>query len=71
MNVPEITDILKQFDTFEICEAYLHNREDEDWSIDRNSYWGEMPKRFLIGELFRRVMDLEEQVRILRNEMDA
>lgn len=71
MNAPEITEILIQFDTSEICEAYLYNREDEDWSIDRNSYWGEMPKKFLIGELFRRVMDLEEQVRILRNEMDA
>jgi len=60
MNDPEITQILDQYSTHELGEVYLWAEERGDWLID--DFWREMPKKYLIAELFRRVSALEDKL---------
>lgn len=64
MNEPEITKILEQFSTEEICEAYLgaEFNEQRTWLIECDD-WHQMPEKYFIAELFRRVIELEEKIR--------
>jgi hypothetical protein len=59
----EITEILSQFSTSEIMDAYLG--ANDEWALEHwleCDPWRAMPSKYFIAELFRRVSILEEKL---------